>query len=219
MEFYDVMFSYIDKETLEEHYVSVPEQGGGKLIPEGMGKPGHVYVAGHSHSGMIGIYKLENQVVSGTGKFDKSGVGSNRDAKESIDTAFRFFTANSKSISNTISTKTKDYLMHISDLQGIGLTDELAIAELIGLCSGALGKSIQESLVVIGNMTVGGTISKVEEFANTLQVCVDAGAKKVLIPAASVMDLQTVPPDLLVKVQPVFYSDPIDAVFKALGVS
>lgn len=219
MEFYDVMFSYIDKETLEEHYVSVPEQGGGKLIPEGMGKPGHVYVAGHSHSGMIGIYKLENQVVSGTGKFDKSGVGSNRDAKESLETAFRFFTANSKSISNTISTKTKDYLMHISDLQGIGLTDELAIAELIGLCSVALGKPTQESLVVIGNMTVGGTISKVEEFANTLQVCVDAGAKKVLIPAASVMDLQTVPPDLLVKVQPVFYSDPIDAVFKALGVS
>ncbi|WP_145524038.1 protease Lon-related BREX system protein BrxL [Virgibacillus sp. SK37] len=219
MEFYDVMFSYIDKETLEEHYVSVPEQGGGKLIPQGMGKPGHVYVAGHGHSGMIGIYKLENQVVSGTGKFDKSGVGSNREAKESLDTAFRFFTANSKSISNTISTKTKDYLMHISDLQGIGLTDELAIAELIGLCSGALGKPTQESLVVIGNMTVGGTISKVEEFANTLQVCVDAGAKKVLIPAASVMDLQSVPPDLLVKVQPVFYSDPIDAVFKALGVS
>ncbi|MDQ0187846.1 protease Lon-related BREX system protein BrxL [Cytobacillus kochii] len=219
MEFYDVMFSYIDKETLEEHYISVPEQGGGKLIPEVMGKPGHVYVAGHSHSGMIGIYKLENQVVSGTGKFDKSGVGSNRDAKESLDTAFRFFTANSKGISNTISTKTKDYLMHISDLQGIGLTDELAIAELIGLCSAALGKPTQESLVVIGNMTVGGTISKVEEFANTLQVCIDAGAKKVLIPAASVMDLQTVPPDLLVKVQPVFYSDPIDAVFKALGVS
>lgn len=219
MEFYDVMFSYIDKETMEEHYVSVPEQGGGKLIPEGMPKPGHVYVAGHGNSGMIGIYKLENQVVSGTGKFDKSGVGSNREAKESLDTAFRFFTANSKSVSNAISTKTKDYLMHISDLQGIGLTDELAIAQLIGLCSAALGKPTLESLVVIGNMTVGGTISKVEEFANMLQVCVDAGAKRVLIPAACVTDLQTVPPDLLVKIQPVFYSDPIDAVFKALGVS
>ncbi|KYG58479.1 protease Lon-related BREX system protein BrxL [Planococcus maritimus] len=219
MEFYDVMFSYIDKESLEEEYTSVPEQGGGKLIPEGLGKPGHVYVAGHGNSGMIGIYKLENQVVSGTGKFDKSGVGSSREAKESLDTAFRFFTANSKSISNTIAIKTKDYLMHISDLQGIGLTDELAIAELIGLCSGALEKPVQESTVVIGNMTVGGTIAKVEEFANVLQVCVDAGAKRVLIPAASVMDLQTVPPDLLVKVQPVFYSDPIDAVYKALGVS
>lgn len=219
MEFYDVMFSYIDKDTMEENYVSVPEQGGGKLIPEGMAKSGHVYVVGHGHSGMIGVYKLENQVVSGTGKFDKSGVGSNREAKESLDTAFRYFTANCKSISNTISTKTKDYLMHISDLQGIGLTPELAIAEFIGLCSGALNKPLQESMAVIGNMTVGGTIAKVKEFANVLQVCVDAGAKKVLIPASSVMDLQTVPPDLLVKVQPVFYSDPIDAVFKALGVS
>ncbi|TCI61813.1 protease Lon-related BREX system protein BrxL [Exiguobacterium sp. SH3S1] len=219
MEFYDVMFSYLNKETMAEEYVSVPEQGGGKLIPEGMGKPGHVYVVGQSDSGMIGVYKIENQVVSGTGKFDKSGVGTHRGARESLDTAFRYFTSNSKTISNTISTKTKDYLMHISDLQGIGLTSELAIAELIGLCSGALEKPVQESTVIIGNMTVGGTIAKVSEFANVLQVCVDAGAKRVLIPAASVMDLQTVPPDLLVKVQPVFYSDPTDAVFKALGVS
>lgn len=218
MEFYDVMFSYIDKETLEEHYVSVPEQGGGKLIPEGMGRPGHVYVAGHGNSGMIGVFKLENEVVSGTGKFDKSGVSSSREAREALDTAFRYFTSNSKGISNTIQTKSKDYLMHISDLQGIGLTNQLGIAELIGLCSGALNKPVQDGMVVIGDMTVGGTIAKVEEFANTLQVCVDAGAKKVLIPASSVMDLQSVPPDLLVKVQPVFYSDPIDSVFKALGV-
>lgn len=219
MEFYDVHFSYIDKETMNEEYVSVPEQGGGKLIPEGLGKPGHVYTVGHGDSGMIGVYKLENQVVSGAGKFEKSGVGSHRRAKESLDTAFRYFTSNSKSISSSISTKTKDYLMHISDLQGIGLTDELAIAELIGLCSGALEKPVQESLVVLGNMTVGGTIAKVEEFANVLQVCVDAGGKKVLIPASSVVDFQTVPADLLIKVQPVFYSDPTDAVFKALGVS
>lgn len=219
MEFYDVHFSYIDRETLNEEYVSVPEQGGGKLIPEGMGKPGHVYTVGHGDSGMIGVYKLENQVVSGTGKFEKSGLGSHRGARESLDTAFRYFTSNSKSISGTISTKTKDYLMHISDLQGIGLTSEIAIAELIGLCSGALERPVQECLVVLGNMTVGGTISKIEGFANVLQVCVDAGAKRVLIPASSVVDFQTVPPDLLIKVQPVFYSDPIDAVFKALGVN
>lgn len=219
MEFYDVHFSYIDKETMNEEFVSVPEQCGGKLIPEGLGKPGHIYSVGHGDSGMIGVFKLENQVVSGTGKFEKSGIGSNRDAKEALDTAFRYFTSNSKSISSSISTKTKDYLMHVSDLQGIGLTSELAIGELIGLCSGALEKPVQESLAVLGSMTVGGTINKIEEFANCLQVCVDAGAKKVLIPASSVADFQSVPADLLVKVQPIFYSDPIDAVFKGLGVS
>lgn len=218
MEFYDVMFSYIDKETMDELVVSVPEQGGGKLIPEGLAKPGHVYVAGQSESGMLGIYKLENQVVSGTGKYDKSGVGSNREARESLDTAFRYFTANSKSVSSTISTKTKDYLMHISDLQGIGLSKDLGIAQLIALFSAAMDKPVQESTVIIGDMTVGGTISKVEEFANMLQVCVDAGAKKVLIPSSQVADLQTVPNELIVKVQPIFYADPVDAVFKALGV-
>lgn len=219
MEFYDVLFTYIDKESLDEEYVSVPEQGVGKLIPEGMGKPGHVYTVGHGDSGMLGVYKLENQVVSGTGKFEKSGLGSHRGAKESLDTAFRYFTSNCKSISGSIVVKTKDYLMHVSDLQGIGLTNELAVAELIGLCSGALDRSVQESLVVLGNMTVGGTIAKIEGFANVLQVSVDAGAKKVLIPATSVVDFQTVPPDLLIKIQPIFYSDPIDAVYKALGVS
>ncbi|GAB6563747.1 protease Lon-related BREX system protein BrxL [Bacillus cereus group sp. Bc222] len=218
MEFYDVMFSYIDRESLQEEYVSVPEQGGGKLIPEGMGKPGHVYTVGVGESGMIGVFKLENQVVSGSGRFEKSGVGTNRGVKEGLDTAYRYFTANSKSISGTISIKTKDYLMHIADLQGIGLTPQLAVAELIGLCSGALEKPVQESTVVLGNMTVGGTIEKVEELANILQVCIDAGAKKVLIPASSVVDFQTVPSDLLIKVQPIFYSDPIDAVYKALGV-
>ncbi|MDH8001484.1 protease Lon-related BREX system protein BrxL [Bacillus cereus group sp. MYBK40-2] len=218
MEFYDVMFSYIDKGSLQEEYVSVPEQGGGKLIPEGMGKPGHIYTVGVGESGMIGVFKLENQVVSGSGKFEKSGIGTNRGVKESLDTAYRYFTANSKSISGTISIKTRDYLMHIADLQGIGLTPQLAVAELIGLCSGALEKPVQESTVVLGNMTVGGTIEKVEELANILQVCVDAGARKVLIPASSVVDFQTVPSDLLIKVQPIFYSDPIDAVYKALGV-
>lgn len=217
MEFYDVHFSYIDKETLEEEFVSVPEQGGGKLIPSGMSKPGHVYTIGHGDSGMIGVYKLENQVVSGSGKFDKSGISGHRGARESLDTAFRYFTSNSKSISASIGTKTKDFLMHIADLQGIGMTEELAMAELIGLCSGSLERPVQEALVVIGNMTVGGTISKVENFANVLQVAVDAGAKRALIPASAVADYQTVPADLIVKIQPIFYADPIDAVFKALG--
>lgn len=181
------------------------------------GKPGHVYVVGKSDSGMIGVYKLENQVVSGTGKFERTGLGSRKEVRESIDTAYRCFTANCKSISAGISIKTKDYLMHASDLQGIGMTSELALAEFIGLCSSALDRPIQDSLVVLGNITMAGTIDKISDFANVLQVCVDAGAKRVLIPAVSVADLQTVPPELLIKVQPIFYSDAIDAVFKALG--
>jgi len=218
MEFYDVHFSYIDKETFEEEFVSVPEQGGDKLIPEGMGKPGHVYTVSHGDSGMIGVYKIETEVVSGSGKFERTGLGSNRDAKENINTAFNYFKANKKNISGTISLNNNDFLMHIQDMQGIGMTSELTLSAFIALCSGALKKAVQSQLVVLGSMSIGGTVNKVEELANTLQVCFDAGAKKVLLPMASAADISTVPPELFVKFQISFYQSPEDAVFKALGV-
>jgi len=217
MEFYDVHFSYIDKEIFDEEFVSVPEQGGGKLIPEGMGKPGHIYLVGHGETGMIGVYKIETEVVAGSGKFERSGLGSNREAKESINTAFNYFKANKKNISGTISVQNSDYLMHIQDLQGIGVTSELSIAAFVAMCSGALKKPVQSQMAVLGSMSIGGTITKVEELANTLQVCLDAGAKKILLPMVSAADLSTVPSELFAKFQISFYQTAEDAVFKALG--
>ena len=82
MEFYDVNFSYIDNETFEEHYVSVPEQGGGKLIPEGMCNPGQIYTVSQGKSGMLGVFRLESQMLPGNGKFKRTGIGSDRDAKK-----------------------------------------------------------------------------------------------------------------------------------------
>ncbi|ABB15490.1 protease Lon-related BREX system protein BrxL [Carboxydothermus hydrogenoformans] len=218
MEFYDVHFSYIDNETMNEQFVSVPEQGGDKIIPEGLGKPGHVYTVARGRTGMIGVYKIETQVVSGSGKFEKTGLGSDREAKEAIETAFRFFRANSKKISGSISTTTKDYLMHVEDINGVGLTSELSLAAFVALCSGALDRPCQSQMVILGSMSIGGTINKVEELANVLQVCFDAGAKKVLMPMSSATDIATVPPELFAKFQISFYQSPEDAVFKALGV-
>lgn len=218
MEFYDVHFSYIDIETLNEEFVSVPEQSSGKIIPEGLGKPGHVYTVARGRSGMIGVYKIETQVVSGTGKFERTGLGSDREAKEAIDTAFRFFKANSKKISSTITTLTKDYLMHVLDINGVGLTSELSLAAFVALCSAALERPCQSQLAILGSMSIGGTINKVEELANVLQVCFDAGAKRILMPMSSAVDIGTVPPELFSKFQISFYQSPEDAVFKALGV-
>lgn len=218
MEFYDVHFSYIDKETFMEEFVSVPEQGGGKLIPEGMGKPGHIYTVGRGETGMIGVFKIETEVVPGSGKFERTGLGSNREAKENINTAFNYFKANKKNISGTISVQNFDYLMHVQDLQGIGVTTELSLAAFIALCSGALKKPAQSQLGILGSMSIGGTINKVEELANTLQVCFDAGVKKVLLPMSSAADISTVPPELFAKFQISFYQSVEDSVFKALGV-
>lgn len=218
MEFYDVNFSYIDNETFEERYVSVPEQGGGKLIPEGMCNPGQIYTVSQGKSGMLGVFRLESQMLPGNGKFERTGIGSDRDAKESTNTAFNFLKANGNRISGSISTTTKDYIINYQDLQGIGMTGKLALPTLIAMCSIALGKPTLSSLAVLGEISISGTMMKVDELANSLQVCLDSGAKRVLLPITSAAELGTVPADLIGSFNLIFYSSAEDAVFKALGV-
>lgn len=218
MEFYDVNFSYIDNESFEERYVSVPEQGGGKLIPEGMCNPGQVYTVSQGKSGMLGVFRLETQMLPGNGKFERTGLGSDGKCKEAANTALNYLKANSSKISGAISTTTKDYIVNYQDLQGIGMTQKLALPTLIALCSIALGKPTTSSLVVLGEISIAGTMIKVDELANSLQVCLDSGAKKVLLPITSAADLGTVPPELMGSFNIIFYSSAEDAVFKALGV-
>ena len=218
MEFYDVNFSYIDNETFEEFYVSVPEQGGGKLIPEGMCNPGQVYTVAHGKTGMLGVFRLESQMMPGNGKFERSGLGSDGKCKEATNTAFNFLKANSNRISASISTTTKDYIINYQDLQGIGMTYKLALPTLIALSSIALGKPVTSSLAVLGEISIAGTLIKVDELANSLQVCLDSGAKKVLLPITSAADLSTVPAELIGCFNLIFYSSAEDAIYKALGV-
>lgn len=218
MEFYDVHFSYIDLDTMEENFVSVPECGGGKLIPEGILKAGHTYFVGRGSSGMIGTFKIEVESPSGHGKYNITGVGADRETKEALNTAYNYFKGNKKNISASIQVENVDYLLHIEDLQGVGASKDVSLAAFVAMCSSALKKSMQGSLVILGSMSIGGTISKVDELANTLQVCFDSGAKKILLPMSSAGDISNVPSDLFSKFNISFYNSPEDAVYKALGI-
>ena len=219
MEFYDVHFSYIDNETLEENFVSLSERGSSKLIPEENNRAGTLYSVMRGSSDMVGVYKIETQVVNGNGKFSVSGLGSSSKAKENVNIAFNFFKANAKSISTQISIKDKDHTLQFQDLQGVGMGENLTLIAFIALCSGALQKTVQNQMVILGSMSIGGTITKVESLADILQVCFDAGAKKILLPMSSAKDISTVPAELFSKFNTSFYQDPVDAVYKALGVS
>ena len=218
MEFYDVNFSYIDNDSFEERYVSVPEQSSGKLIPEGMTNPGQAYTISRAKSGFVGVYRLETQILPGNGKFTPTGIGSDKDVKEAVQTAFNYLKANSNAISGQISTTTKDYIVSYSDLNGIGQTKYMTLPTLVAICSAALSKPTLSSLAILGDITISGTILKVEELANVLQVCLDSGAKKVLLPITSAVDIGSVPSDLVGAFSLIFYSTPQEAVFKALGV-
>ena len=218
MEFYDVHFSYIDNETLEEQFVSVKEQGGGGLIPEGPGKPGFVHTIGLSSKGMPGVYRLELQVTKGTGKLAMSGLGSSNAAKEQIKIAFDFFKANSGRISAGAKVMDRDFHVSVVELQNTGPNVHLGLASLVAFASGLLGKPIQSQMVVLGDMSLGGSVTPVESIAECLQVAFDAGGKRVALPMSSAADIPTIPAELFTKFQTSFYADPVDAVFKALGV-
>jgi ATP-dependent Lon protease len=167
---------------------------------------------------MIGLFRLESQMLPGKGKFERTGLNNDRNAKEASNTAFNFLKANANRISGKISTTQKDYVVNYQDLQGIGVSSKLALPTLIALCSIALGKPVISACAVLGEISISGTIIKVDELANILQVCLDSGAKKVLLPMLSATDLGSVPAELIGRFNLVFYQSAEDAVFKALGV-
>lgn len=218
MEFYDVHFSYIDIESREERFIGVPEQGGGKLIPDGPMNPGVLHTIGVGSGGHLGLYRLETQTTAGGGKFAVSGLGSSSAAREALKVGFDFFKANISRISGSSKVNEHDYHVHLVELQNSGPVTSITLAGFIAACSGILQKPLQGQLVILGDMSLGGNIKPVENLASCMQVAFDCGAKRVLLPMSSVSDIPTIPGELFAKFQTSFYSDPVDAVFKALGV-
>ena len=219
MEFYDVHFSYSDLETMEERFISVPEQGGGALIPDGPLNPGVLHTIATAGSGHLGVYRIETQVTAGNGKLTLSGVGSNAAAKESIKVGFDYFKANAASVSASVKPADHNFHLHVVELQNTGPTTAMTLATFVALCSGILGKPVQSQMVVLGSMSLGGSSVPVENLAGSLQAAFDAGAKRILLPMASVGEIPTIPGELFAKFQTSFYSDPRDAAFKSLGSS
>ena len=219
MEFFDVHFSYIDVESMEEKFISVPEQGGGSLIPDGPLNPGVLHTIATGSAGHLGLYRLETQVTAGSGSLKTSGLGSNSSAREAIKVGFDYFKANVGRVSASVKSRHHDYHVHVVELHTTGPTTSMTLSSFVALCSGALGKSIQPQMVVLGSMSLGGNIVPVDNLAESLQVAFDSGAKRLLLPMASVKDIPTIPGELFAKFQTAFYADAADAVFKALGVS
>lgn len=219
MEFFDVNFSYIDNETHEEFFVNVPEQGGAHLIPAGIPKPGVIHFVSEGALGKLGVYRLETQITPGTGKHSTSGFGSDTSAKEQVRVGFEYFKGNFNRIAANTKFSEHEFHMHFVDLQNSGNSHSASLASLVACCSILLKKPIQESMVVLGSMTLGGVVNPVQDLASSMQIALEAGATKVLLPMASASDIPSVPAETFTKFQVSFYRDPVDAVYKALGVS
>ena len=219
LEFFDVHFSYIDLEDGEERYVSTPENGGSALIPEGEMQAGSLYGIAHQPGdGQIGLVRLDLQVMAGNGKFTHTGFGSGSAISDELKEAVNYCRSNLSRITQASKFSESEMHMKATDINGIGTLQGLELAVFVSLVSGLTARPLQPQMCVLGSMSIGGTIIPTSDLAGALQIAADAGAKRILLPVADMMQYSKVPADLVSKFSLEIYSDPVDAAFKALGM-
>ena len=221
-EFSDVELGYFDNDTNEEVIVSLPEVSTSTLIYQGFEKPGYVYGIGRSVSDLLGIYRLENKLVSGTGVFSFKNVEglarAPKSVRDSLTAAFNYFGENARRLISG-SYEDFDYSLYFNDLQNRGVSDEISVAEVVGLFSGLANRPVLPSLVVCGRVVMSGSMMPITTELEEIFVAVaNAGAKKILLPMESKVNYAKLKKDLKAEVEAIFYSTPLDAVKKALGV-
>lgn len=219
VEFADVALGYVD-EYGSETVVSVPEQASNTLIPAEKLPAGHVFALGANQiDGEVAVYRLENKVIRGNGKMETQGIGGNRAVNECVDAAWYYFMDKARSILPGTTLSDHDYLLYYADPQSKGLSTEVSVAELVGLCSAVANRPVMEATAVIGEIKLSGTMGEIKNLENIVRVAKNAGAKQLLLPIQSMQELMRVPGELLTAVQPIFYSDPIEAVKKAIELT
>ena len=168
--------------------------------------------------GEMSVYRLENKAVRGSGKFDQQGVSSfNRPLKDSLKAAWVYFENNAKSVIPGVRITDRDYFLYFNDLQSRGGCTEISVAEWIGLCSALADRPVVESMAVIGEIKISGSMSEVTNLESILRVAENAGARRLLLPMECMKELVQLPGELLTNVQPVFYNNPLDAARKAMN--
>ncbi|MBS5866308.1 MAG: protease Lon-related BREX system protein BrxL [Coriobacteriaceae bacterium] len=220
IEFMDVSLGYSELDNpAAVTIIGVPEQSDNSLVPEAPLQAGHVFGIGRSIEGKHAVYKLENKAIAGSCHFQSEGIGS-RGARESIDTAWNYFVNNANRVAAGMHLDKKDYLLFFNDLQAKGPSDEVSLAEFVGLCSAACNRPVAAGMAIPGVLRLSGSMDEVKGLEDILRVAKNAGAKRILLPFGAIKDLQAIPMELASSVSPDFYpdGDAISAAQKALGI-
>ena len=217
-EYYQTSFSYVVNETGEERYVGVPEQGGRDLISTDPLPPGTVYTASVSGDGTVGLYRMEITTATGTGKLKLAG-GVSGAMKESVQRAFAYLHANKSSLGVPRELDGSDLHVEVIDLLGNHVEAEIGVAFFVAAYSALRRAAPQPALLVLGDLSIAGNIKPVRSLVEPLQVAMDNGAHRALIPIENKRSFFDVSAEVLETVDPIFYGDLRTAAFKALGVS
>lgn len=217
-EFHQTSFSYIDNETREERFVGVPEQGGGEAVSTDPLAPGSVYAASVDDHGKVGLYRLEVGCSPGTGKLKIAG-GVEGAMKESLQRAFAYLQGQKVKMGIGQQFDTTDFHVEAIDLLSNHVPCEAGIALVVAVYSAIKKQSSLAGLVILGDLSIQGNIKALRSLAEPLQVAMDNGARRALIPLENKRNFLEVSGDIVERVDPVFFSDPMTAAMKALGMT
>jgi len=218
MEYWDVNFSFAERETGRETFVVLPEAGGGQIIPPEALTPGSVYTIGmDAEDKKIALFLIQTQANKGSGRIIPLGSLSSR-MKEAVKVADAYLKANIKSFGIEKDLKSYDFSIQALNLNQAKEGTETAVAFYISMLSALLEKPVKEQTVILGEMSVGGILMKVSNLVERMQLALDSGAKRILLPSENKRDLPDVPDSLLKQIQPVFYTDPTNAAVRAMGL-
>lgn len=218
LEYWNTSFSYIDRDSGQETFVTVPEMGGGTLIGEGQLAAGSVYTIGtDANDSRLALFLIQAQINSGSGRIIPLGNLS-KGMKEGIKTAEAFLRANLKNLGITKDIDSYDFSLQAINLNQAKEGSETAVAFFISLVSSILEKPVLERTVVLGEMSVQGMLLKVGSLPERMQLAVEAGAKRILIPSENKRDVADVPDAILTAIQWHFYDSPTKAAMMAMGM-
>jgi ATP-dependent Lon protease len=217
-EYHQTSFSYIDNETREERFVGVPEQGGRDMIATDPLAPGSVYTASVDDQGKVGLYRLEVGCSPGTGKLKISGA-IDSSMKESLQRAFAYLQGQKVKMGIAQQFDTTDFYVEAIDLLSNRVPCEAGIALVVAVYSAIKKQSVLPGLVILGDLSIQGNIKAVRTLAEPLQVSMDNGARRALVPLENKRNFLEVAGDIVERVDPVFFSDPMTAAMKSLGMT
>jgi len=215
MEFWDTNFSYIDKESQEEFFVGLPEEKGSHLIENTPLQPGVCYTS-TSDGENVALVRIETIAVAGSGKLNITGVN-NTTVKENIKNTYQYIKANEKTIlSDKHSLKNYDITIQVTNLLGTVISSGIGSAVYIAIVSALYKKNLKSGLAVLGNISVGGAIERVINFANKVTMLSENGAKSVVVPMDNLSELSNVPPTILGNTDVPFYQNNLMLMQKAM---
>lgn len=218
LEYWDTSFSFVDRESGQETFVALPESGGGTLIAEGGLPPGSVYSIGTDVAdNRLALFLLQTQMNMGSGRIIPLGSLSSK-MKEAIKTADAYLKANLRNLGVTHDLKGYDFTIQAINLNQAKEGSETAVAFFVSLVSAILAKPVLDQTVILGEMSIQGLLLKVGSLPERMQLAVESGAKKILIPSENKRDVADIPDAILTAIQWQFYDSPTKAAIMALGL-